>query len=85
MRHGGTQKLETERLLLRRFVVEDAEAMFGNWASDPEVTKYLIGLPIPAWRSAEPRGSCSKRRCAGKPLGTLPRQSAESFVWKNPS
>ncbi len=41
MRHCGTQRLETERLVLRRFVIEDAEAMFENWASDPEVTKYL--------------------------------------------
>ena len=41
MNHCGTQKLETERLVLRRFVIEDAEAMFRNWAADPEVTKYL--------------------------------------------
>ena len=37
----GTQTLETERLLLRRFTVEDAEEMYTNWASDPVVTKYL--------------------------------------------
>lgn len=37
----GTQPLETERFLLRRFVPEDAEAMFRNWANDPEVTRYL--------------------------------------------
>lgn len=41
MRHLGTQTLETRRLRLRRFTVDDAEAMFTNWASDPEVTKYL--------------------------------------------
>ena len=39
--HKGTQTLETPRLILRRAVREDAEAMFRNWASDPEVTKYL--------------------------------------------
>ncbi len=39
--HKGTQTLETSRLILRRAVREDAEAMFRNWASDPEVTKYL--------------------------------------------
>ena len=33
--------LETDRLLLRPFEMEDAEAMFSGWASDPEVTKYL--------------------------------------------
>ena len=41
MNHCGTRQLDTERLVLRRFVTEDAEAMFRNWASDPEVTKYL--------------------------------------------
>ncbi len=33
--------LETERLTLRPFSTEDAEAMFNGWAGDPEVTKYL--------------------------------------------
>ncbi len=33
--------LETERLILRPFKVEDAEAMFHGWASDTEVTRYL--------------------------------------------
>ncbi len=33
--------LETDRLLLRPFCEEDAEAMFYGWASDPEVTEYL--------------------------------------------
>ena len=41
MKHCGTKRLETERLILRRFVMEDAEAMFQNWASDREVTKFL--------------------------------------------
>ena len=39
--HKGTQTIETSRLILRRAVREDAEAMFRNWASDPEVTKFL--------------------------------------------
>ena len=41
MNHLGTRKLETERLLLRRFELSDAEEMFENWANDSEVTKYL--------------------------------------------
>lgn len=41
MNHLGTKRLETERLILRRGAVEDAGAMFRNWAGDPEVTKYL--------------------------------------------
>lgn len=39
--HQGTQRLETRRLILRPFVMEDAQAMYNNWASDPEVTRYL--------------------------------------------
>ena len=41
MEHKGTKTIETERLILRAFRAEDAEAMFRNWASDPEVTKFL--------------------------------------------
>ena len=41
MRHLGTQRIETPRLILRRFTIEDAQPMFDNWASDPEVTKFL--------------------------------------------
>lgn len=41
MTHLGTVPLETERLILRRFVKSDAQDVFNNWASDPEVTKYL--------------------------------------------
>ncbi|MBR4767894.1 MAG: GNAT family N-acetyltransferase, partial [Lachnospiraceae bacterium] len=39
--------LTTKRLLLRHFRMEDAEPMFQNWASDPEVTRYLSWLPHP--------------------------------------
>ena len=42
MKHCGTKQLETERLILRRFRPEDAAAMYNNWASDDEVTKYLM-------------------------------------------
>jgi [ribosomal protein S5]-alanine N-acetyltransferase len=41
MNHLGTRELETNRLKLRRFQLSDSEAMFRNWASDTEVTKYL--------------------------------------------
>ena len=33
--------IETERLVLRKFKEDDVLLMFTNWASDPEVTKYL--------------------------------------------
>lgn len=42
MKHCGTKQLETERLILRRFRPEEAAAMYQNWASDDEVTKYLV-------------------------------------------
>lgn len=45
MRHCGTRQLDTGRLRLRRFALNDAEAMFKNWASDREVTKYLTWQP----------------------------------------
>ena len=41
MKHLGTKRIETSRLVLRPFVMEDAEPMYCNWASDPEVTKFL--------------------------------------------
>lgn len=41
LHHAGTQMIETSRLILRRFKVEDAKHMYDNWASDPVVTKYL--------------------------------------------
>ena len=41
MNHLGTQQIETERLILRKFEIKDAEQMFDNWAKDPENTKYV--------------------------------------------
>lgn len=38
----GTVKLNTKRLCLRPWEMEDAQAMFENWASDDEVTRYLL-------------------------------------------
>lgn len=47
MEHKGTANLETERLILRKFMKEDAEAFFKNWANDSNVTKFL------RWKSHE--------------------------------
>ena len=41
MEHKGTARLETKRLILRPFTLEDAEAMYHNYASDPAVVTYL--------------------------------------------
>lgn len=45
MKNSGTQRIETDRLILRRYVIEDADAMYKNWASDSEVTKFLTWQP----------------------------------------
>lgn len=34
-------QLETERLILRELIEDDAEEMFKNWANDDEVSKYV--------------------------------------------
>ena len=47
MKEIGTQMLQTERLILRRFVESDAEAMFRNWASIAENLTYVTWDPHP--------------------------------------
>ena len=41
MKHKGTKRLETTNLILRKFKLVDAKAMYNNWASDLDVTKFL--------------------------------------------
>jgi ribosomal-protein-alanine N-acetyltransferase len=45
MKHNGTKVIQTERLMLREFTMDDAEAMYQNWAKDAEVTKFLRWQP----------------------------------------
>jgi ribosomal-protein-alanine N-acetyltransferase len=45
MNHKGTTTLETERLILRRFSLDDADAVFKNWAGDPDVTTFMTWPP----------------------------------------
>ena len=47
MKAIGTQILQTDRLILRRFVESDAEAMFQNWASSAENLTYVTWDPHP--------------------------------------
>lgn len=42
MEHRGTKIIHTDRLLLRPFCEADYADMYKNWASDPEVTRYLM-------------------------------------------
>jgi len=39
------ERLETTRLVLRRPTVDDAEAAFETYASDPKITRYLTWAP----------------------------------------
>ena len=39
MNHCGTQKIETKRLILRQFVMEDARDMLELWIADPNVQR----------------------------------------------
>jgi RimJ/RimL family protein N-acetyltransferase len=41
MTRKGTQVIETERLILRRFTALDASDMFNGWAGDAEAVKFL--------------------------------------------
>lgn len=41
MKHKGTITIETDRLILRRFIKDDTKASFTNWTSDRRVTEFL--------------------------------------------
>lgn len=43
--HKGTKAINTDRLLLRKFQLDDADDMFKNWANDSEVTKFVSWKP----------------------------------------
>ena len=57
MNHLGTKTLETDRLILRTFRAEDANAMYANWACDPDLTKFLSW---PAYKSIDDARSILK-------------------------
>ena len=52
----NTKTLETERLILRKFTIEDAEGMFKNWATDSETNKFLA-WPLHKSRRTPPPSS----------------------------
>lgn len=45
MEHKGTKLIETERLILRQFRLDDSTAAFYNWTSDKQVTEFLRWPP----------------------------------------
>ena len=71
MRHLGTQILTTERLLLRPLTAADAIAMFENWASDPQVTRFLRWEPHKDWLETAqlPPQSAADRSCPADSSG----------------
>ncbi|HIV90308.1 MAG TPA: GNAT family N-acetyltransferase [Candidatus Eisenbergiella stercoravium] len=62
MKHKGTVRLETDRLILRPFTPEDALPMFRNWASDKEVTRFLTW---PTHKNVEVTGRVIADWCKG--------------------
>lgn len=45
MKHVGTQTIETARLILRKYEISDAEDMYQNWVTDPEVSRFWTWEP----------------------------------------
>lgn len=45
MKHVGTATIETDRLILRKYAMTDAEDMFRNWVTDPEVSRFWSWEP----------------------------------------
>lgn len=48
MRHTGTQPIDTRRLTLRRYVHDDAEAMYYGWMADARVARWMFWQPYPS-------------------------------------
>ncbi len=79
-----TLRLETDRLVLRRFEGADAEACFRNWMSDPEVTRFATWRPhrdieetrstLSTWISEYASGTmdwCITLKSTGEPIGSI--------------
>ena len=81
----GTKQLETRRLILRRFVTDDAEAMFRNWANDPDISKFLTWPPhkdaaesksiLEKWTAAYDKDDCYNwaivLKSLSEPIGSI--------------
>jgi RimJ/RimL family protein N-acetyltransferase len=60
---NAPEKIETPLLVLRKPRADDAEAIFEEYASDPEVTRYLLFRPPSSRRGW--RAGAAARRSAG--------------------
>lgn len=45
MKHAGTQPMDTQRLRLRPFRIEDSDSMLENWIADPTI-QHEYGEPV---------------------------------------
>ncbi len=68
MKNIGTQVLETERLILRPFVVNDAQAMFDNWAKSEHATRYVTWDPYTDAKEAVDRFEKMQKEYAEKDI-----------------
>ena len=92
MNHLGTQRLGTDRLILRPFVAEDIPHAFRNWVSDPDVTAYLtwpahpdIGVTehvVRDWLSRYPSPDYYQWAIELKSLGQPSDPSPSSPPWR---
>ena len=94
MYYIGTRTIDTPRLILRRFTVDDAPAMFRNWANDPEVTKYLTWPPhtdvsvteglLQTWVNNYEQGDYFQwaivHKELGEPIGSIAVVSIDSYI-----
>lgn len=85
MNHLGTKVIETPRLRLRPFTLEDAPAMYKNWACDPEVTRYLtwpahgdvretleiLSSWVPRYGERDCYLWCIELKSLGEPVGSI--------------
>ncbi len=45
LRHSGTVRIESERLLLRRFLLQDTQAVYNGWTSDSRSSLFMRWQP----------------------------------------
>lgn len=96
MNFEGTERLETERLILRKLSLDDAENMFKNWASDDEVTKYLVWEAhknlevtkeylkniVKEYENPKNFDWCIELKSIGEPIGTISCKGLDENVKK---
>lgn len=95
MEHLGTEKIETERLILRRFALEDADCMYENWASDDAVTKFLVWPAhtsvdvtkrvlsgwIDGYQNKNKYEWCIELKESGEPIGSIGVAGINEKIW----